>query len=138
MAGRVRDMMTPNPITLDAGATAAEAANLMKKRAIGDVLVSDGDELRGIVTDRDLVVRCLAEDGDARTRRLLDVCSGQLATLSPDDSIADAVALMEHHAVRRAPVVENGTAVGILSLGDLARERAPDRALGQISRSPNR
>jgi len=139
MAERVREIMTPHPITLDAGATAAEAANMMKKRDVGDVLVSQNGELRGIVTDRDLVVRCLAEEGDARTRRLSDLCSGQLATLSPEDSIADAVALMERHAVRRAPVVENGAAVGIVSLGDLARERAPDSALGQISSaSPNR
>ena len=139
MAQRVRDIMTPNPITLDAGATAVDAANMMKKRDVGDVLVTQNGQLRGIVTDRDLVVRCIAEDGDARTSRLEDLCSAQLATLSPEDSIADAVALMERHAVRRAPVIENGSPVGIVSLGDLARERDPDSALGQISSaSPNR
>jgi CBS domain-containing protein len=139
MTERVRDIMTPNPISLDVQATAGEAANMMKKRNVGDVLVSRGGELYGVVTDRDLVVRCLAEEGDARARRLGEVCTAQLATLSPDDPISEALALMKRYAVRRLPVIENGAPVGIVSLGDLARDQAPDGVLGQISSAtPNR
>jgi CBS domain-containing protein len=136
MTGRVREIMTPNPIALDAEASAVEAANMMKKHNVGDVLVSRAGELYGLVTDRDLVVRCLAEEGDARTSRLGELCSGPLATISPDAPIADAMEVMKQHAVRRLPVVENGDAVGIVSLGDIARVAAPEGVLGQISSAP--
>jgi CBS domain-containing protein len=139
MPDRVREVMTPNPISLDATATALDAANLMKTRDVGDVLVTRGNELYGVITDRDLVVRCIAEGEDASTQRLGELCTTHPATLSPDDSLAEAAALMKRHAVRRAPVVENGAAVGIVTLGDLARMQAPESALGQISSaSPNR
>lgn len=133
MPGTVRELMTPHPIVLDVEATAADAAIMMKKCNVGDVLVVRDGSLRGIVTDRDLVVRCLAERSDAKTRRLADLCSTDLATLTPNAEIEDAIRLMEERAVRRLPVVENGAPVGIVSLGDLARARDPRSALGQIS-----
>jgi CBS domain-containing protein len=133
MSKNVGDLMTRDPIVLDATATPADAASAMKERDVGDVLVSQNGKLLGIVTDRDLVVRCLAEDVDASLVRLESVCSTGLATLEPGDSIEDAIRLMEEHAVRRVPVVENGTAVGILSLGDLALARDPRSALAAIS-----
>lgn len=133
MSGTVRDLMTPNPIALDVGATAAEAASLMKEQNVGDVLVVQNGALHGIVTDRDLVVRCLASGDQARDSRLEDLCSTEVTTLGPDSSIEAAVRLMEKHAIRRLPVVENGAPIGILSLGDLARARDPQSALGKIS-----
>jgi CBS domain-containing protein len=105
----------------------------MRDRDIGDVLVTrDGDQLAGIVTDRDLVVRCLADgaDADATIER---ACSNDLATVTPDSSVDDAIRLMRERSLRRIPVVDGGRAVGIVTLGDLAVEREPDSALGDIS-----
>jgi CBS domain-containing protein len=136
MANKIRDVMTPAPIMLSERQTAADAARMMKDCDVGDVLVCGEDgRLAGIVTDRDLVVRCLAEgrDGD---KTLGDLCTRGVDTLTPDASIEDAVALMTDRAVRRLPIVERGELVGIVTLGDLARERAPDSALGQISAAP--
>jgi CBS domain-containing protein len=133
MAKNVGDLMTRDPIVLDSTATPTDAACAMKERDVGDVLVSQNGRLLGIVTDRDLVLRCLAEEVDASLVRLESVCSTELATLEPGDSIEDAIRLMEEHAVRRVPVVENGAAVGILSLGDLALARDPRSALALIS-----
>lgn len=135
----VRDVMTPDPVTLKAQAPVVEAAKKMKERDIGAVIVLDGDEVCGVVTDRDLVVRVIADGRDPRGVRLHDVCSRELASVSPDDDLTRAGKLMRERAVRRLPVVENGRPVGILSMGDLAVERDPDSPLADISAaSPNR
>jgi CBS domain-containing protein len=105
----------------------------MRDRDIGDVLVtSNGGELVGIVTDRDLVVRCLA-DGVAGDATIDQACSSDLASVTADSSISDAVELMRERSLRRLPVVNDGRAVGIVTLGDLAMERDPNSALGDIS-----
>ena len=136
MASKIRDVMTPAPITLSERQTAADAARMMKECDVGDVLVcSEDGRLSGIVTDRDLVVRCLAEGQNGSTS-LRDLCTSDITTLSPDATVDDAVSLMSDRAVRRIPVVENGELVGIVSLGDLALERDPESALGQISAAP--
>jgi CBS domain-containing protein len=136
MKRQIRDVMTPAPIMLSERQTAAEAAQMMKECDVGDVLVCGEDgRLSGIVTDRDLVLRCLADHRGADTP-LRDISSGGVSTLAPDASIEEAVALMKGCAVRRIPVLENGELVGILSLGDLAIEREPDSALGRISAAP--
>jgi CBS domain-containing protein len=136
MANRIRDVMTPAPILLSERQTAADAARMMKECDVGDVLVcGDDGRLFGIVTDRDLVVRCLADERDGNTT-LREICSTDVSTLAPDASIDDAVSLMRSCAVRRIPVVENGDLVGIVSLGDLAQERDPNSALGRISSAP--
>lgn len=136
MANKIRDLMTPAPIKLSESQTAADAARMMKECDVGDVLVcSEDGRLNGIVTDRDLVVRCLA-DGRDGNMTLREICTHSVNTLAPDASIDDAVSLMRSRAVRRIPVVENGDLVGIVSLGDLARERDPDSALGRISAAP--
>jgi CBS domain-containing protein len=105
----------------------------MREQDIGAVLVTEGDQLRGLVTDRDLVVRLLAQGGDLRDKEVREACSEELVSVSPEDEIDRAVELMREHAVRRLPVVEGGHAVGIVSLGDLAVEREPGSALGEIS-----
>lgn len=94
---------------------------------------------RGLVTDRDLVVRVLAEGGDVGERTVHQACSEELVSVGPDDAAEDAVRLMRRRTVRRLPVVEDGRAVGIVSLGDLAAESDPGSALGEISTAaPNR
>jgi len=85
---------------------------------------------------RDIVVRTVAEARDPATTTLADICSHALTTVSPTDSIEQAVQLMRAKAIRRLPVVEGGQAVGIVSLGDLAVERDPSSALGDISAAP--
>ena len=94
------------------------------------------NEVCGIVTDRDIVVRTVAETQDPTITTLADICSHRLLTVTPTDSVEEAVRLMRTHAIRRLPVVEGGQAVGIVSLGDLAVERDPGSALGKISGAP--
>ncbi|MCA9512882.1 MAG: CBS domain-containing protein [Myxococcales bacterium] len=136
MQGTLRELMTPNPVILDANATAAEAAQAMRERNVGDVLVQEDGALCGIVTDRDLVVRCLAAAQDPQSQTLRDLCTQELATLEADASIDDAVEQMRSRAVRRLPIVDGAATLGIVSLGDLARSRDPNSALGRISASP--
>jgi CBS domain-containing protein len=81
-------------------------------------------------------VRVLAEGRDPNQTQLGDVCSREVATVSPDDDLTAAGDLMRDRAVRRVPVVENGKPVGIVSIGDLAIERDPDSALSHISAAP--
>ncbi len=133
---RVRDVMTSEPVTLDAGAPIRRAAELMRERDVGDVLVVEDGELLGIVTDRDIVVRAIATDGDLEGE-VGAICSSDLTTVSPDDPLDAARDRMRKRAVRRVPVVdEEGAPVGIVSLGDLAIERAPRSPLARISAAP--
>ena len=132
----LRQVMTSDPIVLDATASVGDAARAMRSRDVGDVLVRKDGALCGIVTDRDLVVRVLAENSAATNIQLGEICSREIATLSPDDSVDDAVRLMEENAIRRVPIVEAGKPVGIVSLGDLAVLRDRHSALGEISAAP--
>ena len=136
MAQQIRDLMTPNPVALPGTASVHEAARAMRDADIGDVIVIENNQVCGIVTDRDIVVRTLAEARDPATTTLADICSHALLTVSPTDSVEEAVRLMRTHAIRRLPVVEGGQPVGIVSLGDLAVERDPGSALGDISSTP--
>ncbi|MFF3905772.1 CBS domain-containing protein [Streptomyces sp. NPDC001848] len=133
MAQHVRDIMTAAPVTVEPRTPVATVAQVMRDQNIGAVLVTEGDRLRGLVSDRDLVVRTVAEGADPRETTVDRACSGDLVTVSPEDELDRAVRLMREHSVRRVPVVENGEPVGIVSLGDLAIERDPESALGDIS-----
>jgi len=127
---KLRDVMTPNPVVLPSDAGLDAAAREMKDADIGDVLVQDDDgTLCGIVTDRDLVVRGLA---DGRSN-LGEVCSRGLYTLSPDADVEEAVTVMREAAIRRIAVVDGNRPVGVVSLGDLALEEDPGSALADIS-----
>jgi CBS domain-containing protein len=111
----------------------------MKARDVGDVLVRQDGELVGIVTDRDIVLRALANGGkeaEAARRPLAEICTRSLACLAPDDDVRRAIQLMEEQAIRRVPIVEDGRPVGIVSLGDLAVARDRASALGRISAAP--
>ena len=130
----VRDIMTAEPRALAPGASAMEAAQVMRDNDIGDVVVLEEERLYGIVTDRDIVVRVLAEQSDPSAVRLADICSRELTTIAPDASVAEAVRLIREKSIRRLPVVEDdGQVVGIVSLGDIAVARDRKSALGDIS-----
>lgn len=139
MATRVSDVMTRNPVVCETSTPIIEAARMMRDRDIGDVLVSSGDDLIGIVTDRDIVVRALAEGAErAVSATLADVCTGDMAFIDAEASVEDAAQLMRDLAVRRLPVVDDSGAVGIVSLGDLAVHADPGSTLADISSSePN-
>ncbi|GHB26437.1 CBS domain-containing protein [Streptomyces chryseus] len=133
MAQQVREIMTSAPVTVAPDTSVVDVARRMREENIGAVLVVEGDRLKGLVTDRDLVVRVLAEGAEAATRTVEQACSADLVAVGPDDEVDRAVELMREHAVRRLPVVEDGRAVGIIALADLAMERDPGSALGDIS-----
>jgi CBS domain-containing protein len=136
MAQHIRELMTMNPVSLPGTSSVQEAARAMRDADIGDVIVIENNQVCGIVTDRDIVIRTVAEAQDPATSTLADICSHALLTVAPTDSVEQAVRLMRTHAIRRLPVVDGGKAVGIVSLGDLAVERDPDSALGEISAAP--
>ncbi len=137
MAERIRDVMTTNPQTLPESTTVREAAETMRANDIGDVVIVDDDgKLSGILTDRDIVVRVVAEARDPRTTRIGDIASRELTAVSPDDPVERAVQLMREHAIRRLPAVERNKVVGIVSIGDLALDRDPASALADISAAP--
>ncbi len=136
MAQQVKELMTERPVTLDRDASLAEAARLMRDRGIGDVIVVDGEDAEGIVTDRDIVIRGVAEGADPETTRLGQVVSPELVSVAPDDPVERAIQLMREKAVRRLPVLEGGKPVGVLSLGDLAVAREGDSVLADISEEP--
>ncbi|WP_406497382.1 CBS domain-containing protein [Streptomyces sp. NBC_01604] len=133
MTQHVSDIMTSAPVTVEPQTSVTAVARIMRDQDLGAVIVTDGDELRGLVTDRDLVVRSLAEGGDPEQITVAGACSDDLVILTPEDDVDHAVELMREHAVRRLPVVEGGRPVGIVALADLAMERDPDSALGDIS-----
>ncbi|MER6301730.1 CBS domain-containing protein [Kitasatospora sp. NPDC001539] len=133
MTQKIRDVMTAGPVTVPRLCSVRDAARFMRDSAIGDVLVADGDELYGLLTDRDLVVRVLADGKDPDSTNAGDVCSAELVTVAPGDDVRQAVDLMRQHGLRRLPVVEDGRAVGVVSLGDLALDRDPESALADIS-----
>jgi len=126
--------MTRNPVTVEADATVVDAARLMRDRDIGPLVVVGEKGVQGIVTDRDIVVRAVAEGRDPSTVRIAEVCTDDVETVSPDEPISDAVRRMEQRDVRRLPVVEGGRPVGIVSMGDLAVEgELPSSSLADIS-----
>lgn len=130
----VGDIMTPAPRSLTPQCSAMDAAQLMRDNGIGDVVVVEDDRLVGIVTDRDIVVRVLAERSDPSAVRLGEICSRDLTTIAPDASVGQAVRLIREKSIRRLPVVEDGGhVVGIVSIGDIAVARDRKSALGDIS-----
>ncbi|HEX2047036.1 MAG TPA: CBS domain-containing protein [Acidimicrobiales bacterium] len=133
MAQKVRDVMTENLVTLPGSAPLADAARRMKEADIGDVIVMSNGDMCGVVTDRDIVVRAIAEGKDPQSATLDEICSHEVVTVGPDDSLDQAVQLMRQRAVRRLPVVEGGRPVGIVSIGDLAIERDETSPLADIS-----
>jgi CBS domain-containing protein len=133
MSRTVEEIMTRDPRTVNASDTIVDAARVMNEADIGDVIVVDGEEIRCIVTDRDIVVRAIAEGRDPQSTSVSDVCTPSPETIEPEASVDDALRKMREADIRRLPVVQEGRPVGIVSLGDLAVEREPDSTLADIS-----
>lgn len=135
--GSIADVMTSEVISVASIATVTETAERMRDNHVGDVFVMDGDRLIGIITDRDLVVRVIAEGLDPVMTRAGQICSEDLVAVTPQTPIDEAVRVMRERAVRRLPVVDDaGHPVGALSIGDLAAARQPTSALADISLAP--
>ena len=119
MDKKVRDVMTPDPVGVYYDQTITETARVMRDSGVGAVLVVNGESLSGVVTDRDLVVRGLAE-GASPDSPVGPLCSAKLIGVEAGAELAEAERLMGEHAVRRLPVIDAGQIVGIVSMGDLA------------------
>lgn len=125
----IRDVMTPNPRTVTPNDTIQSAARIMRDEDTGAVPVVENGRAVGIVTDRDIVVRAVAEDGQLN-RPVREIVSGSVVSATPDMSTREAAALMSEHQVRRLPVIENDCLVGIVSIGDLAVKEGKDGRIG--------
>jgi CBS domain-containing protein len=136
MAQLVRELMTPDPVAMPADTPVRQAAIAMRDQDIGNVFVVEDERLCGVVTDRDIVVRGLADRADLSDLLLRDLCSEHLVVATPDEEADTAIARMRDSAVRRLPVVDGGRPVGVLALGDAAIERDAHSALADISLAP--
>ena len=137
MGQKIQDIMSTGVQCVSRDTPLREVARIMRDEDIGDVLVTDSKgQLCGIVTDRDLVTRAVAMGCNVDSTTAGEVCSADLAKLPPTATVEEAVQLMRERAVRRVPVVSDGHAVGIVSIGDLAQQKDPKSALAEISAAP--
>jgi CBS domain-containing protein len=120
---KMRDIMSPAPICMASGESVSAAAKAMKEHGIGTVLVLSDGLLSGLVTDRDITVRVLAEDRDPLTTCVGDICSGELAVLGPDDDVEQADRLVRERTIRRIPILDDGIPVGVVSVADLTLKK---------------
>lgn len=134
MDKKVRDIMTPDPVGVYYDQTIAEAARIMRDAGVGAVLVVNGESLSGVVTDRDLVVRGLAE-GSGPDSPVGPLASAKLVGVDADADLATAERLIRENAVRRLPVIDSGQIVGIVSLGDLAVSADSQSPLAAVSKA---
>src|SRR5690554_529421 len=132
----VREVMTADPVHVPEEMNIMQVAEIMRDRDIGDVIVTNGSSVVGIVTDRDLVVRGLASGNGVEALAVGSIATRDVHAVGPDDPVGTAVTLMAEQAIRRLPVVENGSLVGVVSIGDLAIERDLESALADISQAP--
>lgn len=117
----IRDAMTEGPTTIELGTPAAEAARIMKTENVGSLPVMEGGKIVGVVTDRDLAIRVLAEGKNVETP-VGEIASTDVVTVDPQQSLEEAARLMAEHQLRRLPVCEkDGKLVGILAQADLAQ-----------------
>jgi CBS domain-containing protein len=125
----IRDVMTPNPRTVSPGDSIQNAACIMRDEDTGVVPIVDNGRAVGMVTDRDIVVRAVA-DGGQLSRTVGEIATNAVVCATPDMSTREAAQLMSDHQVRRLPVVENERLVGIVSIGDLAVKEGKDGRTG--------
>jgi CBS domain-containing protein len=137
MDKQVRDIMTPDPVGVYYDQTITETARLMRDPGVGAVLVVNGESLSGVVTDRDLVVRALAEGAGPDTP-VGPLCSPKLVGVDASADVSEAERLIRENAIRRLPVIDNGQIVGMVSLGDLAASADGNTPLAAVSKAqPN-
>jgi len=120
MAKHVRDAMTEDPRSIGASEPVVDAARLMREQHVGSLPVTDNEKLVGMITDRDITTRVVAEAADPKTISVGDVYSRDLISVEPDQDLDEALGLMARHQVRRLPVIENGSLVGIVAQADIA------------------
>lgn len=135
MAEFVREVMTPGVVVVPPDASLVEAAQLMRAQDIGDVLVATERHVLGVLTDRDITLRAVADGADPLTVSARAVCTPNPVVVGPHDELSVAVGLMREHAIRRLPVVEDGRVVGMVSMGDIAIAQQPESALAEVSRA---
>jgi CBS domain-containing protein len=129
---KVRELMTDRPRAVTPDTPVSEAAQLMESEDVGALPVLDGEQLAGIVTDRDIVIRAVAREKDPKGMPVREVASKEVATIGPDDTLSDALKLMASAQVRRIPVVDEGNRlVGMLSQADVALE-AKEKDVGEL------
>ena len=132
MSQRIREVMTSNPSTVEPDKSVVEAARIMKQEDAGVVPVTENGRLTGMVTDRDIAIRVVAEGKDPESTPVREVASTHLVTVDPQQDLDEALRLMAQHKVRRLPVVEeDGRLVGVLAQADVARE-GDDTKTGQV------
>jgi len=131
MAQTIRELMTQNPRTVSPDQTIRDAAQIMRDEDTGVVPITEGDSLVGVVTDRDIAIRAIAEGKDGQTT-VREVASQDIVTIDPQQELDEALRLMAQHQVRRLPVVEeDGKLVGIVSQADVARH-GDDARTGEV------
>jgi CBS domain-containing protein len=131
MGKSIRDVMSSDPCAIDADQPVAYAAKMMKEEDVGLAPIVEGDRLVGTLTDRDIVVRVVAEGKDPQTVTAREVASTDLVTIEPEQDLDEALRLMASNQVRRLPVVEEGRLVGVLAQADVAR-KANDEQTGEL------
>jgi CBS domain-containing protein len=137
MAKTVREAMTASVSSVSPSQSLADAADVMKREDVGSVPVVDEGRLAGIVTDRDIVTRAVAQERNPQAVKVGEIASHDLVTVEPEQDLDEALALMAHHKVRRLPVIEDGRLVGMLAQADVAlkaKEQRVGEMVEQISR----
>jgi CBS domain-containing protein len=120
--GQIKELMTVKPRTVKQGDSIVDAAKLMKGEDTGVAPIVDGDRLVGVITDRDIAIRVVAEGRDPQSTKVEEIASRNLVTIDPQQDLDEALRLMAQHQVRRLPVVEeDGKLVGIVAQADVAR-----------------
>jgi len=134
----VRDAMTEDPRSIGASASVVEAARLMREEHIGSLPITDGEQLVGMITDRDITTRVVAETADLELTSVGDVYSRDPISVDADKDLEEALQLMARHQVRRLPVVEQGRLVGIVAQADVAlREKEKTGELVEAISKPS-
>ncbi len=129
--GSIRDLMTSSPATAEPSSTVADVAQIMAQEDVGPVPIVEGGRLVGLVTDRDLVIRVIAEGRDPNSTTIGEIASADLVTVQPDSDLNEALQLMAQNQVRRLPVVEGDQLVGIVAQADVARA-ADEESTGEV------
>ncbi|MDD4715164.1 MAG: CBS domain-containing protein [Oscillospiraceae bacterium] len=135
---QVQELMNSNVVSITPEESASLAARLLTRHNVGSLPVcSNGQQMRGIITDRDIVLRCVAGENDPQATPVREIMSKDVVTITPGEDVRKAASLMAHHQIRRLPVVDNGRLVGMLSLGDMAKNNLfnieASKALSEIS-----